>query len=86
MTLAPEVPAAKETRARDQIEGSTAEKAQTRAAQDKGGPAIAPQQPAASRPAAGPHAKPGLTDTEKTPGSGTLADAETPDQGDATTG
>ena len=84
MTLAPAIPAAKEQRARDEIEGSTAEKAKANAAQGAGGPA--PAQPEASRPAAGAHAKPALTDTEKTPGSGTLSDATDADQGDATAG
>ncbi|WP_332116513.1 hypothetical protein [Azorhizobium caulinodans] len=37
-------------------------------------------------PAAGPHAKPHLTDTEKTPGSGTLPDPKRPQEGDATSG
>ncbi|CUX66243.1 MULTISPECIES: hypothetical protein [Agrobacterium] len=30
-------------------------------------------------PAAGPHAKPSLTDHEKTPGAGTLPDEKSPD-------
>lgn len=33
-------------------------------------------------PAAGPHAKPSLTDHEKTPGAGTLPGAEEDDVGD----
>lgn len=36
-------------------------------------------------PAAGPHAKPHLTDAMKTPGAGTLPDPERPDE-DATGG
>ncbi len=42
--------------------------------------------PASALPAAGPHAKPSLTDPAKTPGSGTLPDPEQPQDGDATTG
>ncbi|MGU3495982.1 hypothetical protein ACLBXM_18220 [Xanthobacteraceae bacterium A53D] len=37
-------------------------------------------------PAAGPHAKPELTDTSKTPGSGLLPDPHKPQEGDATSG
>lgn len=35
-------------------------------------------------PAAGPHAKPHLTDPDKTPGAGTLADPALPRDADAT--
>ncbi len=41
-----------------------------------------PSQP----PAAGPHAKPKLTDPSKTPGSGTLPSPDHPHDGDATSG
>lgn len=37
-------------------------------------------------PAAGPHAKPSLTEPEKTPGAGSLPDPRRPREGDATTG
>lgn len=37
-------------------------------------------------PAAGPHAKPSLTEPEKTPGAGGLPDPRRPREGDATTG
>ncbi len=37
-------------------------------------------------PAAGPHAKPRLTDPEKTPGAGSLPSPDLPSDGDATTG
>lgn len=36
------------------------------------------------KPAAGPHAKPRLTDTEKTPGAGALPDPDKPQDPDAT--
>lgn len=40
---------------------------------------------AAGKPAAGPHAKPSLTDPEKTPGTGALPDPHRPNE-DATSG
>lgn len=45
-----------------------------------------PAEGARKTPAAGPHAKPGLTAPEKTPGAGSLPDPERPQDGDATTG
>lgn len=44
----------------------------------------APESP--GDPAAGPHAKPHLTDPQKTPGAGSLPDPKRPAEGDATTG
>ena len=49
-------------------------------------PAAEERPPEAQRqkPAAGPHAKPQLTDPEKTPGAGALADPDKPQDPDAT--
>ncbi|GGF66471.1 hypothetical protein GCM10007301_27730 [Azorhizobium oxalatiphilum] len=58
-----------------------AKTAPRKAPEDKD-PAHKPGKP----PAAGPHAKPELTDSSKTPGSGTLPDPERPHDGDATSG
>jgi hypothetical protein len=46
-----------------------------------------PQKPApADLPAAGPHAKPGLTNPDSTPGTGALPDPAKRREGDAGTG
>lgn len=47
-------------------------------------PDPAAKSPDAKEPAAGPHARPGLTDNERTPGAGALADPDEPRDQDAT--
>ena len=53
--------------------------------QEKPKPDAISSDDAEKTPPAGPHAKPSLTDNEKTPGAGTLPDSD-PDSVDAGTG
>lgn len=53
---------------------------ETKADKDRSGPRSSEKRD--TMPAAGPHAKPSLTDAERTPGAGTLPDVGEDDVGD----